>query len=142
MDDEDVIREWLGDALQQMGYTPEFAENGEQAVAAHATALERGQPFAALIMDLTIPGGMGGKQALEQIRQKEPAVVAVVSSGYCNDPVMADFSRFGFSAALPKPFGMALLAETLDRLSGRNAPEPEQHGAQEETPSRPAPEKA
>ena len=116
MDDEEVVREWLGDALRQMGYTPEFAETGEQAIAAHAAAVDQQKPFKALIMDLTIAGGMGGKQALAQIRQREPAVVAIVASGYSNDPVMADFSRFGFSAALPKPFGLAALANVLQRL--------------------------
>ena len=116
MDDEAVVREWLGEALRQMGYTPAFAETGEQAIAAHAAAVDRQKPFKALIMDLTIAGGMGGKQALAQIRQKEPAVVAIVASGYSNDPVMSDFSRFGFSAALPKPFGLAALGNVLQRL--------------------------
>jgi signal transduction histidine kinase/CheY-like chemotaxis protein len=118
MDDEPAVREWLGAALSKMGYLPAFAATGEEAIALHAAALEQRRPFTALIMDLTIAGGMGGRQALARIRQRDPEVKAIVASGYSNDPVMAEFSRYGFKAALPKPFGMASLAATLECVLG------------------------
>jgi signal transduction histidine kinase/ActR/RegA family two-component response regulator len=116
MDDEEVVREWLGEALRQMGYDPAFAETGEEAIAAHAAALEAKQPFAVLIMDLTIAGGMGGRQALARIRERDPGVKAVVASGYSNDPVMADHRRYGFRGVAVKPYRVEALASALKRL--------------------------
>jgi signal transduction histidine kinase/CheY-like chemotaxis protein len=118
MDDEQAVRDWLGEALRRMGYSPAFAATGEEAVAAHRQAVEAGRPFVLLIMDLTIAGGMGGRQAIGLIRERQPEAKAIVASGYSNDPVVADFAAYGFSAALPKPFDMAALSRVLDRLLG------------------------
>jgi DNA-binding NarL/FixJ family response regulator len=75
-----------------------------------------GTPFSAVIMDLTVPGGMGGKEAAQQILRIDPQALLVVSSGYSNDPVMADYSRFGFCATIVKPYGMAGIAGVLSRV--------------------------
>ncbi len=121
MDDEPAVRQWIGEALEKMGYEPSFAENGEEAVSTHAVALAAQNPFRALIMDLTVPGAMGGRQALEQIRRRQPDAVAIVASGYSNDPVMAEFERYGFKAALPKPFDFDALARALQNVLSESA---------------------
>jgi len=75
-----------------------------------------GVPFDAVILDLTIPGGMGGLKAIERLREIDPAVIAIVSSGYSDDPVLADYADYGFQGALPKPYKTFDLSEVLHRL--------------------------
>ncbi len=90
--------------------------DGEEAIRAYGRALEQGTPFDLVIMDLTIPGGMGGREALVQLRKIDPGVRAVVSSGYANDPVMASFQEHGFAATMAKPYDIDTLRRTLDEL--------------------------
>lgn len=113
MDDEEVIRETACLALKSMGYEVEFAEDGSKARELYKKAKESGNPFDAVIMDLTIPGGMGGKEAIKKLLEIDPKAKAIVSSGYSNDPVMAEFKKHGFIGFLAKPYKPEELHEAL-----------------------------
>jgi CheY-like chemotaxis protein len=113
MDDEAAVRDVLGVMLKKSGYEVEFACSGEEAIEMYRKALAGSNPFDAVIMDLTIPGGMGGKEAIRILREMDPLVRSIVSSGYSNDPVMANFSEYGFSGVISKPYRMTELGEKL-----------------------------
>jgi CheY-like chemotaxis protein len=113
MDDEELIRDVSTAMLRQLGYEPHTANDGEEAITRYLQAQKDGQPFDLVIMDLTVPGGMGGKEALAHLRQLDPAIKAVVSSGYANDPIMARFREYGFCGVAPKPFGLQELSKLL-----------------------------
>jgi PAS domain S-box-containing protein len=120
MDDEEIVRSVAGEMLKSLGYDVEFAERGETAIDRFLNARESGRPFDALIIDLTIPGGMGGKDTIGKLSSIDPEVKAIVSSGYSNDPVMADYRSYGFSAVLTKPYKIRELSETLRHvITGR-----------------------
>ncbi len=116
MDDEEEIRDVLGKMLQHLGFDVDFANDGEQALAYYNQALQKGTPFIAAILDLTIPGGMGGKETLRQIKSHHPDAKVIVSSGYSNDPVMARFSQFGFSGFIAKPYNLLDLSRVLSQI--------------------------
>jgi len=116
MDDEEIVREVLGAMLLSIGYEVEYAANGEEAVELYRMAKGSGAPFDAVILDLTIPGGMGGKKAIQGLLKIDPGVKAIVSSGYSNDPVMADFREYGFSGVAAKPYKIKQLSETLHNV--------------------------
>lgn len=121
MDDDATIRELAAEMLTSGGYLVETASSGEEAIARYRAAQERGTPYAAVIMDLTIPGGMSGKVAAEQILALDPQACLVVSSGYSNDPVMASYGDYGFCAAIAKPYSaQQLLACLQGLLEGRH----------------------
>ena len=113
MDDEPAVLGMLGQALKGLGYEATFAGDGSAALVACRQALAEAQPFGAVILDLTVPGGMGGVQALEQLSALDPSLRAIVSSGYSNDPVLADHERYGFHGTLPKPYRIHELATVL-----------------------------
>ncbi len=116
MDDEKMIRDVTGHILKRLGYEVEFACDGAQAIELYQKAKERNQPIDVVIMDLTIPGGMGGKEAIKRLRDLDPHVRAIVSSGYSNDPVMADFQSYGFSGCVAKPYKIQDLSETVSQV--------------------------
>ncbi|MBW2149668.1 MAG: PAS domain S-box protein [Deltaproteobacteria bacterium] len=116
MDDEKIVREVAGRMLEHIGYDLAFAENGEEAIELYRKAKESGQPFDALIMDLTVPGAMGGKEAMVKLLEIDPEVKAVVSSGYFNDPVMADFRKYGFQGVVVKPYKIEDLNKVLSEI--------------------------
>lgn len=116
MDDEAMIREMATEMLNYLGYQATTCENGAEAIARYKAALESGTPYSAVIMDLTIPGGMGGKEAAEQIRAIDPQACLIVSSGYSNDPIMSDCSAYGFNGAIAKPYKMALFGQVLSSM--------------------------
>lgn len=116
MDDEDYIRELSSDMLTEMGYTATAARNGEEAIQSYKEALESGQAFDAVILDLTIPGGMGGKETIKALLEIDHDVKAIVSSGYSNDPVMANCSQYGFRNALKKPYRIGEMSEALNSV--------------------------
>jgi PAS domain S-box-containing protein len=96
MDDDELVRDSLGQILESLGYHSEFAIDGREAVEAYRNAMASGQPFDVVIMDLTIPGGAGGKDTIEKLKKVDPNIKAIVSSGYSHDPVMANYCDYGF----------------------------------------------
>jgi PAS domain S-box-containing protein len=116
MDDEEMIREMLGKMLSMAGFEAELTNDGAEAIKQYAKAQKSGQPFDAVILDLTIPGGMGGIEALEKLLEIDPDAKAIVSSGYSEDPVMAKYRKYGFSAVITKPYSMGELEKTLRHL--------------------------
>ncbi|MDG4475534.1 response regulator [Thiovibrio frasassiensis] len=116
MDDEELIRNVSTARRQKLGYGPHTAKDGAEAITLYLEA--NGQPFDLVIMDLTVPGGMGGKEAIARLRQLDPQVKAVVSSGYADDPSMANFSEHGFCGVTPKPFSFRDLSELLQIILG------------------------
>ena len=88
--------------------------NGTEAVLQYKAAMERGTPFSAVIMDLTIPGGLGGKEAAQHILEMDPQACLIVSSGYSNDPIMANYKSFGFTGAVAKPYTIRQFNEMLN----------------------------
>jgi two-component system cell cycle sensor histidine kinase/response regulator CckA len=122
MDDDAIVRQVLGQMLGEMGYQAEFAGDGAEAVELYRRSRENGAPFDAVIMDLTIPGGLGGKEAIGRLQALDPGVKAIVSSGYCDDPVMTEFRRYGFRAFLAKPYKNDELSRVLRSvLAGETA---------------------
>jgi PAS domain S-box-containing protein len=113
MDDEEVVRDVIGDLLAILGYEVEFAEDGSKVIELYKKAEESKAPYDAVIMDLTVPGGMGGKESIQELIQIDPEVKAIVSSGYSNDPVMANFRKHGFSGVVAKPFKIEELSKVL-----------------------------
>jgi len=121
MDDEDMIRSMLSEVLSSLGYAVEAAKDGKEAMDMYKRAVESGQPFDAAILDLTIPGSIGGKETIKELLNIDPEVRAIVSSGYFNDPIMSEFEKYGFKGALIKPYKMSDLIKTVQKLLG--APE-------------------
>ncbi len=100
MDDEEILRDFVGELLEVLGYKVYFACDGTETIDLYLKAKEIGDPFDCVLMDLTIPGGMGGKETIQKLREIDPNVKAIVSSGYSDDPVMADFKNHGFCGLL------------------------------------------
>lgn len=116
MDDEQLIRDIAGEMLEYIGYQVGLAVDGEEALELYRKARHNGAPFDVVIMDLTIPGGMGGEQAIQRLLELDPAAKAIVSSGYSNDPVMSDYRRHGFSGVVTKPYKIKELARILQQV--------------------------
>jgi PAS domain S-box-containing protein len=119
MDDEKMILEVGQAVLARLGYDVECAVDGHDALVKYGEAKRSGRPFDAVIMDLTIPGGMGGKDAVRKLLEADPAAKVIVSSGYSTDPIMADFRSYGFSGVVTKPYRIQTLSKTVhDVLAG------------------------
>lgn len=116
MDDEENIRKVAGDILQYLGFEVEFAGDGEEAVELYLRAQESGTPFIAVIMDLTIPGGMGGEEANRVLRKAYPNLISIASSGYSNDPIMAEYKTYGFCGVITKPYMVSDLERVLHEV--------------------------
>lgn len=116
MDDEQIIRHLAEEMLATLGYEGHFASEGAEAIQLYKSAKESGKPYDAVIMDLTVPGGMGGKEAIEKLLVFDPQVKAIVSSGYANDPVMADYAKHGFRGVVAKPYRIQELSRTLRQV--------------------------
>ncbi len=113
MDDEEIVRDAAGSMLRELGYDAAFARDGSEAIDLFRKTVEAGGRFDAIIMDLTIPGGMGGKEAVTRLLALDPALKVIASSGYSNDPIMADYKKYGFSAIVPKPYEIEDLRKAL-----------------------------
>jgi len=119
MDDEAIVRDVAGKMLSLLGYEAEFTANGTEMLDVYKKAKDSGKPFDAVIMDLTVPGDMGGKEAIRRLLEICPEVKAIVSSGYSNDPIMADYKKYGFCGVVAKPYRLQQLSRVLhDVLSG------------------------
>jgi len=116
MDDEDFIREIATEILQYMGYEVESCADGREALERFQKARELNNPFSCVILDLTVPGGMGGKEAAAHLLKIDPDAVLIVSSGYSNDPIIANYKNYGFNGAIRKPFDADTLARELAKL--------------------------
>ncbi len=104
MDDEKMIRTLANHMLKRLGYEPEMAKDGNEAIERYKKALSEWQPFDLVILDLTVKDGMGGKECMKSLLKIDPGIKAIVSSGYSTDPVITEYGRYGFKMALPKPY--------------------------------------
>ncbi len=120
MDDEQSICRMVEDALTQFGYEVTTTRDGQMAIDVFSESLTSGKTFDAVILDLTIPGGMGGKEAIQHLRKLDPHLKALVTSGYSDDPIMADFQTYGFQGILVKPYKIIDLAKTLESLCAQS----------------------
>ncbi|HLP08592.1 MAG TPA: PAS domain S-box protein [Opitutaceae bacterium] len=118
MDDEAPIRQFATALLRRLGCEVEVVADGAAAVERYSGELAAGQAFDVVVMDLTIPGGMGGLEALERIRAVDPRVRAIVSSGYSSDPVLANYRDYGFSGRVAKPYEFAEFGRVLREVLG------------------------
>jgi PAS domain S-box-containing protein len=116
MDDEASLRRTVGRMLEKLGYESEFAKDGAGAIEMVKQAKEAGKSYDAVILDLIVPGGMGGKECITKLLEIDPGVKAIVSSGYSEDPVLADFQDYGFKGMMPKPFKIQALSKVLHDL--------------------------
>ncbi|MBN2808773.1 MAG: PAS domain S-box protein [Deltaproteobacteria bacterium] len=116
MDDEAMLRDMVKQILSRFGYEVVLAADGNEALAIYRQARESGAGIDLVIMDLTIPGGMGGKEAMAALKEFDPQAKVIVSSGYSNDPIMAEFEAYGFAAAIVKPFRLADLQAVVARV--------------------------
>lgn len=117
MDDEDMVGEIACQMLEFLGFDAEWVSDGEDAVKQYKKKQADGAPFAAVIMDLTIPGGMGGKEAVVEILNIDEQAKVFVSSGYSTDPIMLNFKEYGFSGGIAKPFDLAAMQEMLSSIA-------------------------
>ncbi len=116
MDDEKQVREIMKEMLEMLGYRVECAKEGSEAVELYRKGMEEGVPYAAVILDLTVPGGVGGIETIASLQDMDPNVKAIVSSGYSSDPVMAKYGEYGFQSVLAKPYRLQDVNDVLRKL--------------------------
>lgn len=118
MDDEELVRDVAAEMFKVLGYDASFAVEGKEAVAMYAAARSEGRPFDLVILDLTVPGGMGGKETMEKLREMDPGVRAIVSSGYSRDPILSDFRKYGFTGVIAKPYRVSEFSRAVKEALG------------------------
>jgi two-component system, cell cycle sensor histidine kinase and response regulator CckA len=116
MDDEEIVADIAQQMLMYLGYDAHIVEAGEEAVRDYKEALETGDPYAFVIMDLNIPQGMGGIEAVQHILEIDKDAKVVVSSGYSGDPIMQEYSEYGFVASIGKPFDIKGLQAVIQTV--------------------------
>ena len=116
LDDDELIRELIETILGNFGYEVITVADGTEAIESYESARRSERPFDAVIMDLTIPGGMGAKEAIDVLTQLDPDVKAIVSSGYSNDPIINDFDNYGFKGVIIKPYGIKELSKVINNV--------------------------
>ena len=116
MDDEEIVRELAVDILSRIGYEVVTAIDGKEAVALYEAARQSGNSFDAVIVDLTVPGGLGGTEVMQKLMDIDPEVRAIVSSGYSNDPIMASFREYGFKGLIAKPYKARELTQAVHKV--------------------------
>jgi len=119
MDDEQIILDVTQEVLKFLGYDVMFAPEGQKAIELYKHEKNAGAPFDVVILDLSVPEGMGGKEAVGLLKAFDPEVKAVVSTGYANDPAVLDFASYGFSGKLTKPYKINDLKNILVQLIGK-----------------------
>ena len=120
MDDEILIRRLLEEILMNIGYDVTTCENGETTINQFKLAFNQSNPYDLVILDLTIPGSMGGKEALQHLLEIDPKIKSIVTSGYSNDPVMANFNSYGFHGVITKPYKIEEISKTIYKVRGGN----------------------
>jgi len=118
MDDDDTVLDLATEMLERLGYHTETANDGDEAVALYRKAAAQEEPFDIVLMDLTIAGGKGGKDAAQEILDFDPAATLVVSSGYSTDQVMSDYGDYGFAGKVAKPYSLKELSRAIDQVTG------------------------
>ena len=116
MDDEQIILDVTLEVLQFLGYSVQFARDGAEAISLFTRERSAGVPFDIVILDLSVPEGMGGKETLARLKELDPSVKAIVSSGYTNDPCVQDFAEHGFAGKLAKPYKINDMKVLLEHL--------------------------
>jgi CheY-like chemotaxis protein len=116
MDDEEALRKLLETVLTTLGYEVQTAHDGAEAIALCAEAKASGRSFDAVLLDLTVSGGMGGMEAAVRLKEFDPSLKLIVSSGYSSAAVMSDFRKYGFDDVIPKPWTVAQMSEVLRRV--------------------------
>jgi CheY-like chemotaxis protein len=120
MDDENMIRDLAKAMLEMLGHEVVLARRGEEAIELFKKHRDSGEPIDISIMDLTVPGGMGGKLAVQEILAMQPDAKVVVSSGYSNDPIVANCQHYGFCAAIVKPYQLHEIAKVINQILSTN----------------------
>ncbi len=116
MDDDMIVQDSLGNFLEFLNYQAEFADHGEVAIEKYRQSLNEKNPYAAVILDLTVPGAMGGKECVVQLREIDPNVRAIASSGYSNELKIETYKKYGFLDVIPKPYRIEELGSVLKRV--------------------------
>jgi PAS domain S-box-containing protein len=116
IDDDKMVRRSAGRTLRRLGYSVSFASDGARGIGTYIRARESGTPFDTVIMDVTIPGGMGGKEAIAELLKQHPEARVIVSSGYSNDPVMAHYREYGFQGVIQKPYKVHELGAVVEKV--------------------------
>jgi len=123
MDDEEIIRKMVVGIIEKLGYEAVPALDGKDAIEKYRESMSAGNPFAVVILDLTVKGGMGGVETLEKLKEIDPEVRAIVSSGYSLDPVMSDYQQAGFAGMIAKPYSFSKLSQILAEVTGKKTDE-------------------
>lgn len=113
MDDDDIVRDVAGKMLTKLGYEVDFARDGSEAIELYKKSKNSGRSFDVVIMDLTIPGGMGGRETMQKLLEINPHVRAIVSSGYSDDAVMSNYTNYNFKGVIAKPYRIEELSRTV-----------------------------
>ncbi|HEY3378922.1 MAG TPA: response regulator [Armatimonadota bacterium] len=116
LDDDAIVRDVMEEIITTLGFDAVSTADGEEMLVRYAEAGEAGAPFALVIMDLIMPGGLGGLEAMQRLLAQDPQVRAIVSSGYAADSIMVDYRRHGFSGVIAKPFRVQELREVIDSV--------------------------
>jgi DNA-binding NtrC family response regulator len=119
MDDEEAILDMASALLSHFGYRSSVARDGDEAITLYKEAAALNDPFTVVIMDLTIPGGLGGKETIVRLHEFDPFVKAIVSSGYSTDPIVANFREYGFAGILTKPYTAKEMSEIIKKVLSR-----------------------
>lgn len=117
LEDDKAVQRIMQKILKHLKYTPVITEAGEKTIEIYKDYYKKDNPFDLVILDLTIPGGLGGKEVIKELKEYDPNICAIVASGYSNDPIMANPSKYGFKAVLKKPFSLNQLREVIKKIS-------------------------
>jgi len=121
LDDEEMIRDLIQTLLHHLGYEVTLSQTGEETVKYYQEAVDNQHPYDLLIMDLTIPGGMGGKETIQHLKQINPRVKAIVSSGYSNDPILSNYRDYGFCGVIVKPYHLKELSDVVSQVAAMDS---------------------
>ena len=121
MDDDPGVGITVRKMLEHLGMSVVVTQNGEGAIDLDRRSHEMGKPFDLVILDLTIPGGIGGREVIRELLAIDPGVSAIVSSGYSTDRVMAEYAKYGFRGVISKPYRLEELSEAIRRIKATDA---------------------